>query len=218
MRVFIIECPNPLDLLQERSEIHTLEKVNKLLGHEVAAFVVKSRQELETTCDYIATLYMQYGRGRKPVEPPLVVHISSHGTERDLIFGRDRIGWHDVFMTVRPIFKFMPLYNGPKILIVSACRAGNQTITESFCKQSIQYDPPEHVFVTGEGDVGWSDAVVAWTILYHQLPLTELADERIRKVLDTIRVLDLGTIYHYRWNEKEDKYDRYPPRKEKSMS
>ncbi len=33
MRIFIIECPDPMDLLQERSEGQGLEKICKLIGH-----------------------------------------------------------------------------------------------------------------------------------------------------------------------------------------
>jgi hypothetical protein len=211
LRVFIIECPNPQDLLKERSEIHTLEKANKLLGHEVATFLVKSRGELETTCQYISTLHMQYSRrGRRPNEPPLVVHISSHGTDEGLAFGKDLVSWDDIFKTVRPIYKEMPSYNGEKILIISACGAGNQTLTQTFTKKARYFDPPDHVFATGQGDVGWSEAVVSWTILYHQLPLTELLHERIRKVLDSIRELNLGTIYYYRWIDGQQRYINYP--------
>jgi len=207
LRVFIIECPNPVDLLQERSEIHTLEKANKLLGHEVATFVVKSRGELETTCQYISTLHMQYGRrGRRRNEPPLVVHISSHGNEKGLVFGKDWVSWDDIFKTVRPIYKEMPFYNGQKILIISACGAGNQTLTQTFTKKSKYFDPPDHFFATGLDDVGWDQAVVSWTILYHQLPLTEMRDDRIRKVLDSIRELSLGTIFYYRWISAQERY------------
>ena len=56
LRLFIIECTDPMDLLQGRSEREALEKVCKLIGHEVATFEVRSEREFRTVCKYISSI------------------------------------------------------------------------------------------------------------------------------------------------------------------
>ena len=53
MRVFIIECPNPIDLLQGRNEGKWLEQICKLVGHEVISFQPKSKNDLLTVLSLI---------------------------------------------------------------------------------------------------------------------------------------------------------------------
>ena len=45
-----------MDLLQGRSEKEALEKVCKLIGHEVTTFQVKSKDEFETVCRYVSSI------------------------------------------------------------------------------------------------------------------------------------------------------------------
>jgi hypothetical protein len=56
IRLFIIEAPSPMDLLQNRGEAPALEEACTLIGHEVASLTAKSKAELKQLCHYIADI------------------------------------------------------------------------------------------------------------------------------------------------------------------
>ena len=102
MRVFIVECPNPLDLLQERNEGKSLEQICKLVGHEVASFQSKSKEDLVGACRYISSIDREHDATDNP-DLPLCIHISSHGEEDGLWFGKDLVSWNELLYALEPI-------------------------------------------------------------------------------------------------------------------
>lgn len=95
MRVFIIECPNPIDLLQGRNEGKSLEQICRLVGHEVINFHPKSKDDLLTVCKYISSIDREHDGTDNP-DLPLCIHISSHGEEDGLWFGKDLVSWNEL--------------------------------------------------------------------------------------------------------------------------
>lgn len=180
MRVFIIECPNPIDLLQERNEGKSLEHICKLVGHEVVSFLPKSKNELITTCRYISSIDREHDGSNEP-DLPICIHFASHGEEEGLRFGRDLISWNDLLEALEPICIRESIYTGDKILAISACEAKEQKLTkklEQKFKVNKGFQPPKHLFVTADEDVYWNDAVVAWALFYNKIPKTKLSKKR----------------------------------------
>ncbi|WP_319549252.1 hypothetical protein [Desulfogranum marinum] len=211
MLVFIIECTNPIDLLQGRNEGKSLEQICRLVGHEVINFHPKSKDDLLTVCKYRSSIDRKHDGTDNP-DLPLCIHISSHG-EDGLWFGKDLVSWHELLDALEPICTKKSMYKGDNILTISACEAKDQRLTEKIQKRRKvhkAFQPPRHFFVTASEEVYWKDAVVAWALFYNKIPNTNLSKKKkIFNVLDLIEKAELGTIHYYRWSTKKKKYICY---------
>jgi len=212
MRVFIIECPNPIDLLQGRNEGKSLEQICKLVGHEVYCFHPKSKGDLKTVCRYISSIDREHDGSDNP-DLPICIHISSHGEEDGLFFGKDLVSWNELLEALEPVCTRKSIYKGENILTISACEAKDQRLTKRIqkaVKENKALKPPKHLFVTADEDVYWSDAAVAWALFYNKIPKTKLTKKKkIIDVLALIKNAELGSIHYYRWSEKKRKYQSY---------
>lgn len=212
MRVFIIECPNPLDLLQDRNEGRSLEQVCKLVGHEVASFHPKSKTDLVTLCKYISSIDSEHDSTDNP-DLPICLHISSHGEEDGLLFGQDLISWNELLEALEPVCTKKSIYTGDKILTISACDAREQRLTEKIVKKwkvNKAFQPPKHLFFTADEDVYWKDAVVAWALFYNKIPKIKMSKKKkILNVLSIIERAELGCIHYYKWSDKKGEYIGY---------
>lgn len=209
MRVFIIECPNPLDLLQDRNEGKSLEQICKLIGHEATSFHPRSKTELGTVCQYISSIDREHDDTDNP-DLPVCIHLSAHGEEDGLYFGQDLLTWNGLEIALEPICTKKSIYRGEKILIISACEAKNQKLTKKI-QRKLQinngFQPIKHIFVTAAKDVYWDDAVVAWALFYNKIPKVDLSKKKkIFSVLSLIEKAELGSIHYYRWSQKKEQY------------
>lgn len=212
MRVFIIECPNPIDLLQERNEGKSLEQICKLVGHEVASFQPKSKNDLVTICRYISSIDREHDGSNNP-DLPLCIHFASHGEEEGLRFGRDLISWNDLLEALDPVCTKESIYKGEKMLAISACEAKEQRLTHKL-QQKWQvnkgFQPPKHLFITADEDVYWNDAVVAWALFYNKIPKIKLSKKKkIIEILQYVKNAELGCFHYFRWSAKKGKYKGY---------
>jgi hypothetical protein len=134
LRLFIIEAPSPMDLLQHRGEAPALKRACALIGHEVTSFTARSKAELDNFCQFIADIDSdQDQRHRKRV--PLCIHIAAHGNKEGLGFGKDLVTWDELFDVLQPVCA-MQNYDGDFILVISACEAAKQKLTSHFRKKS----------------------------------------------------------------------------------
>lgn len=204
-----------MDLLQERSESVPLERICRLIGHEVTSFTVKSMSEFDVVCNYLSSIdisHDQHGRGGVP----LCIHISGHGNEDGLGLGRDFVTWEDLCQLLQSLCTAPDRYDGKVFVVISACQAEHQRLTKAFERETAKkpgFRPPEYLFVTADDDLGWSDAVVSWTVFYHQLPSVDPdRREEIKGVLDKVKQVGAAALVYYRWDKKKMKYLRYPPK------
>lgn len=218
LRVFIIECPDPIDLLQKRSERHALENICGLFGHEVATFFVKSTNELKSVCNYIASIDEEQDEFERE-KVPICIHISAHGNKRGLVFGNDTVTWKQLSKIISPINSKMYDYSGDVIFVISACEAKEQKLTLEFereRKQDIDFRPPIYLFVTAENSVYWKDAIVAWTIFYRRIPNVNLDDKgSVKSILNDIRDIGVGKVRYYRWDKNRKKYLSFTSKRRK---
>ncbi len=221
MRIFIIECVNPMDSIQNRSEGAALEKICKIIGHDVAILTAYSNRDLDKYCDYISTIDANHDNENRHVRVPLCVHIAAHGNADGIVFGKDFVDWRRLFLSLNPIIKDMNKYRGQVFISISACGAGRQKLMdeiESEIKNPAPRGerivcPPEFIFVT-EGSQGqeftyWDDSAVSWTIFYHQLSkLNSINNENIQKILDNIRTTTGTSMRSFEWDKNRERYFR----------
>jgi hypothetical protein len=131
VRVFAIESPSALDFFANRTETQTLQAVCKLLGHEFASTTVRSINEFVTALNHITSInpdhISQQDRSR-----PLCLHIAAHGNDEGLGIGGQHLGWEDLAGHLWRFFRDVSHYPGRIILVISACGAGNQKLTNYF--------------------------------------------------------------------------------------
>lgn len=123
---------------------------------------------------------------------------------------------------MEPLY-LMEDYPRKLILSISACGANQQKIAINFKNhwnkfKEKDYTPPCYLFVFDEESVYWSDAVLGWTILYHQLAKTDLKNKKsIQDILFRIKNSYLGNLKYYRWNEQDEEYKRFLPKKKEAI-
>ncbi len=214
MRIFVVESPNPIDLLEERAEHQAIEKIGQLFGHQVHSFLVKSFSAAEETFNYISDI------DSNSKTEPLCIHISTHGDEDGLAFGKDEISWSKLVTLIEPIIH-STWYMGPKILVISACGTHEQKITKEikWRKNDKAFSPFDYLFLFNEETIVWSDAVLAWTMLYHHLSKvnwrkkTEVS--QIKEIIKKINKFGIGNLTYYRWDNEKSLYKNFG--KEKNL-
>jgi hypothetical protein len=215
VRVFAIESPSALDFFANRTESQTLQAVCKLLGHEFASTIVRSIGEFETALNYITSInpdHLPESERRRP----LCLHIAAHGNNDELGIGGEDLDWEGLADLLWAFFGKMKHYKGQIILVISACCASNQKVTNFFrdrAKKKNSPNPPLYVLTTvgdAEGEVYWRDSVVAWSLFYHQIGNAMLYSKTdIQLILDKIRLVGAGTLKYFRWDSNKKMYVHY---------
>jgi len=211
-RVFILESPNPLDLLENLGERAALEQACILLGHSVSAFLLRDAQELWQTCRYIGCI-----KGDKKDKTPLFLHLSAHGDETGVAIGRDDVSWVELASGVQDMYSQLCYYHGPVILILSTCGANKQKLTSELGtgikKAKKSFVPPEYVFLFNQDTVTWSDALVTWTIFYHQIKKINFDEKSsVQNLLNKLCKSGYGNLKYFRWDSTSKKYRRFEPK------
>jgi hypothetical protein len=208
-RLVIFESPNPIDLLQRRSEAQTLAAACELVGFEAVSFTIRSAQEFADSCRYIATIGDHSPTGSTV---PLFLHISCHGDADGLRFGMDDRSWDQIAEDIQSLCR-LPYYAGPCVLSISACGAGKHTLPNELSaalRKRPNFKPPVYLFVTNDDEVAWDDATVAWVILYYRLGEIGL-DKRdpIQKGLRAIKEITGLSLAYWRWDRAAKNYRRF---------
>jgi hypothetical protein len=211
-RVFILESPNPLDLLENRGERQALEQVCKLVGHDASTFLLRDLNELKQTFGFIGTI-----KGDEEDKTPLFIHLSVHGNNSGIRIGPDRISWNDLAKNIGDMYTHLRYYHGPIILILSACGANRQklttALTNSVKSNEETFVPPEYVFVFSDDEVLWTDAVVTWTIFYNETHKLDFeAKKTIQNLLNRLHNSGFGNLQYSRWDATMMKYIRFVPK------
>jgi hypothetical protein len=132
-----------------------------------------------------------------------------------LALGADNMSWEELADCLWEFFQKMDHYPGRVILVISACGASNQKLTNFFqgkAKKKVTPKPPAFVITTvgnDEGKVAWSDSVVAWTIFYHQIGKAVLARTDIQLILDKIQLVGAEKLKYFRWDSAKKMYFHY---------
>ncbi len=127
-RLVILESPDPMDLLQGRSESQTLAAACELIGYEAVSFNTRSAREFAETCLYLSTITRDHDAGGSS-GVPLFVHVSCHGNNKGLAFGKDVQKWSALVDSIEPLCD-MKQFAAGFVLSISACGAGQQKITK----------------------------------------------------------------------------------------
>ena len=211
LRIFVLECPDPLDVLQGRSEGPVVAAIGKLIGHEVLTFFVRSRRELRETCAYVSSMDPDHDAQGQPARP-LCLHISAHGNSSGLGFGADFLDWDAFAEAIEAFLSSKMQHEGKRIIVLSACQAEQQKLSgaiESLVARKKAVTPPRYLFCTS-GEVPWQNAAVGWTLFYHLLPDANLdKKESVRGVLNSIKAAGVGSFIYFRWDDMRRKYLRY---------
>jgi glycosylphosphatidylinositol transamidase (GPIT) subunit GPI8 len=211
-RVFILESPNPLDLLENRGERLALEQVCKLAGYDAWTFLLRNAQELKQTFSYISSI-----KGDKDDKTPLFIHVSVHGNDSGIGVGPDMITWDNLAKTVQQMYARLRYYHGPIILILSACGANKQKLTaeltEGVNSAHEPFIPPEYIFVFSDDTVLWTDAVVTWTIFYREVSYLDFIDKTVvQDLLNRLHKSGFGNLKYCRLDNGSKEYKHFVPK------
>lgn len=211
LRIFVLESPDPIDALQERSEGAALTTIAKLIGHEALSFFVRSKREMKETCGYVCSLDTDHDARDEP-DRTLCLHISAHGNKGEIGLGADDVSWDDLAVILKPFMTERMRHRGRRVVVLSACDAEHQQLSkaiETMVKSGECEAPPAYLFCAS-GRVPWHSAAVGWTLFYHLLPDIDLDDRReVQDVLNRIKGVGVSHFYYFRWDSNKRKYRRY---------
>jgi len=203
MKIFVIESPSPIDLLNERKKAKNLVDLCRMFEHQVAAFCVKSKSELISTLNYLKNIELQK-------DDYTIFHFISHGNKDGLIFGNDILNWLNFTEVLKPLLNNNSL--GLKYsLIISACSANNQEITnhisEFISEPPEKNNPPEYIISYNSNIVLWTDLLLSWSILYHKFSnQKKIRRGKILEVMKKMEHIGILEFKYYRWDKNIMKY------------
>ncbi|MGA3282378.1 MAG: hypothetical protein ABSD50_15525 [Smithella sp.] len=209
MKVFVIESPSPNNLLDGRNEADSIVNISKMFGHKAASFFVKNKNELDSVMKYITDVDAS-------ATDLYCYHFSCHGNDKGIAFGPDLLNWVSFAKAILPILKNKSLKD-KSIIIISACGANEQKLTRKISKLDDEVkkhiSPPSYIFVYDEKKVPWSDALLSWTILYHQLgKVKKIERSDMQRLLKKMKTVEFGKLIYFRWDEGKKKYLRFRPK------
>lgn len=100
MRIFILESPNPLDILEGRAEGPSLKKLCRLIGHESEVFTLLSKYDLSKVMKFVSTIHGKCIKECCDPDPDICIHISAHGGEEGLQIGGDFVIWEKLLKSI----------------------------------------------------------------------------------------------------------------------
>ncbi len=206
MKIFIIESPSPNDLLDGVNERNSLENMCKMFDHKSTSFTTYSKSDLEKIVQYISGIVLKS-------EDLLCIHFSCHGNTRGVGIGSDFIFWVDFIEILLPILKNINV--GPKTIItLSSCGANGQEITKNINllmnKVKTSLSPPRYFLVSNQEEIEWRDALLCWTILYHQLgEMKGLTKSDLQSIIKRMNESGYGNLKYYRWDSSYKKYLKF---------
>jgi hypothetical protein len=214
MNVFIIEANSPGDRTESLNESDSLKTSICMYGHSVATFDVLTKVQLEEAVDYIATI------SKEDLLQPLVLHLSCHGDTDGLRIGKDDIDWHELGSLIESLFN--PKFKDKVIFCLSACGTSGQKFTQMVKDTDKELlnvlDPPAFLFVFDQKTVGWKDALISWSLFYHQIGkkrITTASREDMKPIVDLINSTGISKIVYYRWDKEKAAYLKYIGKKSK---
>lgn len=215
MRIFAIESPSALDILDKKTESNTLATICGMLEHQFASTLVRSKTEFETAIAHVTSINESF-LARRQQGMPLCLHIAAHGNKDGLALGPTDASWSYLASKLRAFSRSMNHYSGPLLLVLSACGANHQEITDYFqdyVKEDKNFRPALYVFTTvgnEEDNVYWHDSIIAWSIFYHQIATVVLSERKdIMTILDKIKIVGAGELQYFRWDETREQYFGY---------
>lgn len=218
-RVFILESPNPIDLLENRGERSSLESVCNLFGYDTASFLLTGRSDLEKALMYIREVG-ECSSLASDDKSPLFIHISAHGNNEGISIGSDFVKWSGLAALVVKMYSKLRQYTGPVILILSSCGSKGQILTQLWPKFSKRFQeekgkdffPPEYVFVFSDDEIDWRDSLVTWTIFYRKASDLDFQHRsEVQSLLKLVAKLKFGNLIYYRLDCKKKIYKRFSP-------
>ncbi|TGL50818.1 hypothetical protein EHQ61_08585 [Leptospira wolffii] len=179
-----------------------------MFEHQAYSFLIFSAKDLKEKIEYIAKSSIQE-------DEFLCLHFSCHGNEDGLGIGSDFLKWSEFGVILIPLLKNKN-FKDKLIITISACGANEQKLTKNIssfeARIKSRIAPPLYFFVYDEYEVGWADALLCWTILYHQIgKIDSLEKNDVKKILSKISISGLGKLIYFRWDWNSFKYKKFRP-------
>jgi hypothetical protein len=222
LRLYIIECPSINDDLMGLREAKSIQEISNLLNYQFFCKPVRSKAGVKNAIKFLES-YNKLEDDDDLKKMPLCIHIASHGNKDGLRVGADRVSWEEMATILCNSLSKMERYDGPLILVISACDAVHQKITKNMSKKfklKNDFKPPKYLFVTEsdkkgqEGNVFWEDAIVGCPLFYKKLATVNINRRgAVQNMLKELSDTDIGTFHYSRWNGKDREYKRFPGKK-----
>lgn len=167
--VYVIESPDPEDMLERRDEGEALARTLGLAGIEVHYFLAANEEMVEAAFDRIPPIVR--ARPDWAVAMPWI-HLSAHGHEEGLeLTDGQTLYWPTLTRLLKKLHDaigpvLLPseyIQTMPKAaLSLSSCGAFDHY------RQSVTADLPVQSLVGTDRDVGWCQSLIAFSTFYYQ--------------------------------------------------
>jgi hypothetical protein len=168
-KVYIIESPSFLDLLDNRKEGEALSKILDLSQIKNVAYSVSDKKTLKLALDRIADDVLLI---RKDLSA-LHIHFSLHGNKEGIALSDTSfLTWKDFFPYIKALndkigyIENNGLRASPTVLVFSVCDGYHAKEIKSFDEENCS---TYTVLIGPETPVEWADSLLAYSIFYHNI-------------------------------------------------
>lgn len=158
--VYVIESPSAADLADGRTEGRSLCETFKLSGtsHEyrLTVNIEQFKRALDVT-DLSSPILRSIREGVAPI-----IHLSMHGNEECIqLTDGSCLGWQELYQVLKPLNDLLP----DGLLVTFSTCGGGASIRMNMSEAADH--KPLYATVGSFASVPWSDALVAYTVFYH---------------------------------------------------
>jgi hypothetical protein len=196
-KVYIIESPSFMDILDNRKEGLALSKILDLAKIENEVFGVSNIETFELALERIAKNVLEIRSKLGMVQ----LHFSLHGSNEGIALSDNTfLNWGDFYTLIKKFnetIEYIKAPNGvlfaPTYLIFSVCNGFSAKIIKEFDETS-----PYTALVGPVRAIEWSDALLAYSTFYHNTLLKKMglpkAIENMNSVvgLENVFQFDMG--------------------------
>jgi hypothetical protein len=189
--VFIVESVDSEDFYLRRLDGHAANEILKIIGTRTEYRVAFTKPFVERAISEAAEGNFQ------------VLHFSSHGNDEEVILTNGvRLSWSEFAELIRPVSGL------DRALVMSTCGGGDRELTKALVEAGVIFG---WVFGSTADIVYFTDACLAWSILYNRLTDHGFERDELMKSLEAINAAIVGDFVYRRWDGK--KYRRHPSSK-----
>lgn len=166
--IFIIESVGAQDLCSRRSEADGLERTLRLYNFPCTFHIAKTKEEFFT----LLRVFFMSDCG--------ILHLSCHGNGSGIgLMDGSLVSWTELFSKLERVDRIYALH-------ISSCNATEtQKLSQLF---STSDNRPVHI-VGSPDSIAWSDAFVAWAIIYNNMrSVVDGLAERLQRSLVAIKI------------------------------
>lgn len=187
-KVYILESPADIDLLENRTEGYALSSALSLVGVSHEYYLITTENSLKSALELIKSDIMQQKESQSDFQPFL--HISAHGNEEGFnLTSEEQVYWDyliDYLKQLNDILRYVVVTPDRKISKITLCMSSCEGFSATKIFDTKQKSVAQSVIGT-LSKIGWGESMIAYISFYNAAIANSQTIERsVRAMNDAI--------------------------------